>query len=101
MAANKETRGVQSMMTLPRFLRIVSSSLFTLLLFACAVVGQTETATVSGLVTDRTAAAVSGAQVRLQSGERGTVTTPTTNKTGSFAFPSFQPLPCLISYQNH
>src|SRR6267378_294841 len=91
MAANKETRGVHSMMTLPRFLRIVSSPLCIVLWFACAVVGQTETATVSGLVTDRTAAAVSGAEVRLQSVERGTVTTTTTNDVGIYVFPSVHP----------
>src|SRR5713226_8030164 len=82
MAATKETRGGHSMITLPRFLRIVSSSLFILLLFACAVVGQTETATVSGLVTDRTGATVPAADVHLQSVERGTVTTTTTNDAG-------------------
>src|SRR6266436_6502411 len=99
MAANKETRGVHSMMTLPRFLRIVSSSLFMILWFACGVVGQTETATVSGLVTDRTAAAVSGAEVRLQSVERGTVTTTTTNNTGIYVFSSVQPGQYQISIQ--
>jgi len=40
----------------------------------------------SGLVTDRTAAAVSGAEVRLQSVERGTVTTTITNNTGIYVF---------------
>src|SRR6267378_3330814 len=99
MAANKETRGVHSMMTLPRFLRIVSSPLCIVLWFACAVVGQTETATVSGLVTDRTAAAVSGAEVRLQSVERGTVTTTTTNNAGIYVFPSVQPGQYQISIQ--
>jgi len=87
------------MMTLPRFLRIVSSSLFILLLFACAVAGQTETATISGLVTDRTAAAVSGAEVRLQSVERGTVTMTTTNDAGIYVFPSVQPGQYQISIQ--
>src|SRR5713226_4945018 len=91
MAAIKETRGVHSMMILSRFLRVVSPSLFMVLGFACAVVGQTETATVSGLVTDRTGAAVSGAEVRLQSVERGTVTTTTTNDAGIFVFPSVYP----------
>src|SRR5882762_1047687 len=76
------------MMRLSRFLRVVGPSLFIVLCFACAVIGQTETATVSGLVTDRTAAAVSGAEVRLQSVERGTVTTTTTNDAGIFVFPS-------------
>src|SRR5258707_2726901 len=87
------------MMTLPRFLRIVCPSLFIILWFSCAVVGQTETATVSGLVTDRTAAAVSGAEVRLQSVERGTVTTTATNDAGIYVFPSVQPGQYQISIQ--
>jgi hypothetical protein len=87
------------MMTLPRFLRVVGPSLFMILWFACGVVGQTETATVSGLVTDRTAAAVSGAEVRLQSVERGTVTTTTTNNGGIYVFPSVQPGQYQISIQ--
>src|SRR6266849_3064063 len=74
------------MMTLPRYLRVVGPSLFMILWFACGVVGQTETATVSGLVTDRTVGAVSGAEVRLQSVERGTVATTTTNDAGIFVF---------------
>src|SRR5712692_3804242 len=87
------------MMTLPRFLRVVGPSLFMILWFACGVVGQTETAAVSGLVTDRTAAAVSGAEVRLQSVERGTVTTTTTNDAGIYVFPSVQPGHFQISIQ--
>src|SRR5712664_4598899 len=79
------------MMTLSRFLRVVGPSLFIVLGCACAVEGQTETATVSGLVTDRTAAAVSGAEVRLQSVERGTITTTTTNNAGIYVFPSVHP----------
>jgi len=79
------------MMTLSRFLRVVSPSLFIVLGFACGVVGQTETATVSGLVTDRTGATVPGAEVRLQSVERGTVTTTTTNNAGIYVFPSVHP----------
>src|SRR5258708_37974590 len=53
--------------------------------------GQTETATVLGLVTDRSAAAVSGAEVHLQSVERGTVPTTTTNDAGIYVFPSVHP----------
>src|SRR6266851_5092023 len=87
------------MMTLSRFLRVVCPSLFIVLGFACAVVAQTETATVSGLVTDRTAAAVSGAEVRLQSVERGTVTITTTNNAGIYVFPSVQPGQYQISIQ--
>ncbi len=87
------------MLTLPRFLRVVGPSLFAFFWFAHATVGQTETATVSGLVTDRTAAAVSGAEVRLQSVERGTITTTTTNDAGIYVFPSVQPGPYQISIQ--
>src|SRR6267378_1244470 len=87
------------MMTLPRLLRIASPSLFVAIWLASAVMGQTETATVSGLVTDRTAAAVSGAEVRLQSVERGTVTTTTTNNAGIYVFPSVQPEQYQISIQ--
>src|SRR6266851_4108571 len=79
------------MITLPRFLRVVGPSLFMILWFACGVVGQTETATVSGLVTDRTGAAVPGAEMRLQSAERGTVTSTTTNDAGIYVFPSVYP----------
>src|SRR5258708_17125657 len=91
MAAIKETRGVHSMMTLSRFLRVVCPSLIIVLGCACAVMGQTETATVSGLVTDRTGATVPGAEVRLQSVERGTVTTTTTSDAGIYVFPSVHP----------
>src|SRR6266581_1554315 len=87
MAATYETRGGHSMMTLPRLLQIATPSLFVALWFTGALMGQTETATVSGLVTDRTAAVVSGAEVRLQSVERGTVATTTTNDAGIYVFP--------------
>src|SRR5229473_1832163 len=99
MAAIRETRGVHSMMTLSRFLRVASPSLIMVLGFAYAVVGQTETATVSGLVTDRTGGAVAGAEVRLQSVERGTVTTTTTNTAGIYIFPSIHPGQYQISVQ--
>src|SRR6266849_1063643 len=87
------------MMTLPRLLRIASPSLFVVIWFASAVMGQTETATDSGLVTDRTTAAVSAAEVRLQSVERGTVTTTTTNNAGIYFFPSVRPGQYQISIQ--
>src|SRR5438477_11402738 len=87
------------MTTLRRVLRIAGPSLFVAIWFTSAVMGQTETATVSGLVTDRTAAAVGGAEVRLQSVERGTVTTTTTNNAGIYVFPSVQPGQYQISIQ--
>lgn len=72
------------------------------LLVACAVwlsalclvsvaTGQTETATISGLITDETGAVVAGAEVKLQSVERGTMTTATTNDAGIYVFASVHP----------
>src|SRR5260370_15693326 len=87
------------MMTLPRVLRIAGPSLFVTIWCASAVMGQTETATVSGLVTDRTGAAVPGAEMRLLSVERGTVTTTTTNDAGIYVFPSVQTGQYQISIQ--
>src|SRR6266704_292587 len=87
------------MMTLPRFLWVVGPSLFMILWFACGVVGQTETATVSGLVTERTGAAVPGAEMRLLSVERGTDTTTTTNDAGIYVFPTVHPGQYQISVQ--
>jgi len=52
---------------------------------------QTETATVSGLITDETGAVVPGAEVKLQSVDRGTVTTATTNDAGIYVFASVHP----------
>jgi hypothetical protein len=52
---------------------------------------QTETATISGLITDETGAVVPGAEVKLQSVERGAVRTTTTNNAGIYVFPSVQP----------
>src|SRR5713226_2502252 len=87
------------MMTLPRLLRIAGPSLFVTIWCASAVMGQTETATVSGLVTDRTGAAVPGAEMRLLSVERCTVTTTTTNNAGIYVFPSVHPGQYQISVQ--
>jgi hypothetical protein len=87
------------MMTLPRFLRVVGPLLFISLWFACGVVGQTETATISGLATDGTGASVTGAEIRLQSMEHGRVTTTTTNDAGIYVFPSVHPGQYQISVQ--
>jgi len=87
------------MMILPRFVRVVGPSLFMILSFACVVAGQTETATVSGLVTDRTGAPVPGAEMHLLSVERGTETTTTTNDAGIYVFPTVHPGQYQISVQ--
>ncbi len=53
--------------------------------------GQGETATVSGLITDPNGGAVVKAEVSLQSVDRGTVTTATSNDAGIYLFPSVHP----------
>src|SRR3989442_2151777 len=65
--------------------------LAVVLCFTCAAMGQTETATVSGLITDDTGAVVPGAEVKLQSVERGTVGSATTNNSGIYVFVSVHP----------
>src|SRR6266849_5714263 len=75
-------------MRMTHLLRVVCVFLFSALWFACLVMAQTETATVSGLITDETGAVVPGAEVKLQSVERGTVATATTNDAGIYVFAS-------------
>src|SRR5580700_2569619 len=69
--------------------------LLCLLFLVCAAVmtahAQTETATISGLITDDTGATVPGAEVKLQSVERGALESATTNNAGIYVFPSVQP----------
>ena len=78
-------------MILKRLLQATSSFLLTVLCFAGIVIGQTETATVSGLVTDSSGAIVPGAEVQLQSVERGMITIVTTNDAGIYVFASVHP----------
>jgi hypothetical protein len=52
---------------------------------------QTETATISGLVTDESGAVMPGAEVKLQSVERGTLQTTTTNNAGIYVFATVPP----------
>jgi hypothetical protein len=53
--------------------------------------GQTETATISGLVTDVTGGVVAGAEVKLQSVERGTIAAATSNDAGIYVFANVHP----------
>src|SRR6266581_2568252 len=78
-------------MRMTHFLRFVCAFLFSALWLAYVAMGQTETATVSGLITDETGAVVPGAEVKLQSVERGTVATATTNDAGIYVFAGVQP----------
>src|SRR5260370_30897589 len=78
-------------MRMTHLLRVACVFLFGALWFACVVMGQTETAAVSGLITDETGAVVPGAEVKLQSVDRGTVATATTNDAGIYVFASVHP----------
>ena len=81
-------------MTLARLLRIsLLAVLLTLLFTAYATMGQTETGTISGLITDETGAAVPGAGVQLLNVQRGTTTDAKTNGAGIYVFASVQPGP--------
>jgi hypothetical protein len=86
-------------MTIQPVVRFTCGLVLGLLWFACAAMGQTETATVSGLITDSTGAVVSGAEVKLQSVDRGTTASGTTNNAGIYVFASVHPGPYQITVQ--
>jgi hypothetical protein len=77
--------------------RVSCTVLLAVLCFACVARGQSETATVSGLVTDSSGAIVPKADVQLQSVNRGTVATATTNGAGIYVFASVQPGPYQLT----
>jgi hypothetical protein len=78
-------------MTRTRLPRVSLALLFTVSLLARVSRAQSETATISGLVTDTSGAPVAGAEVQLQSVERGTVSSTTSNGSGIYFFASVQP----------
>jgi len=86
-------------MTIQPVVRFACGLVLGLLLFACAGMGQTETATVSGLITDNTGAVVPGAEVKLQSVDRGTTASGTTNNAGIYVFATVHPGPYQITVQ--
>src|ERR1700738_1830012 len=86
-------------MQLARCLRITCPLLFMALCFACSVMGQTDTATISGRVMDSTGGPVVGAAVELRSVERCSVTNATTNDAGIYVFASVQPTQYQITVQ--
>jgi hypothetical protein len=73
----------------------IASRLLCLVLLVCGVVctahAQSETATISGLVTDGTGAVIVGAEVNLLSVAQGTAQKTTTNNSGIYVFPSVHP----------
>src|SRR5260370_13912417 len=76
----------------------LASCLFTaafglsvILLASCLCAGQTESATISGRVTDSSGAVIAKATVDLQSADKGTTVQTTTNDAGIYVFPSAHP----------
>jgi len=84
-------------MTITRLLRFACGFVLAALCFTCAAMGQTETATISGLITDDTGAVMPGAEVRLQNIARGTSSSATTNKAGIYVFASVHPGPYQLT----
>jgi len=70
-----------------RFLLIV----FTLLALSISALGQSTAGRILGTLTDRSGAAVAGANVVVTDSERGTSRTVTTDESGSYAVPDLQP----------
>src|SRR5437868_3837639 len=65
--------------------------LFAVLSFGCTAMAQTESGTISGLITDNSGAAVTNAELQLKSVDRGVTTTVTTNKSGIYVFAGVRP----------
>jgi len=84
-------------MTVTRFMHSVCRLVLMMSCFAVVAMAQTETATISGLITDDTGAVVPGAEVKLQSVDRGTVESATTNNAGIYFFSSVHPGPYQLS----
>jgi hypothetical protein len=78
-------------MTIPAVVRFASGLVLGLVCFVCTAVAQTETGTVSGLVTDTSGAAVPGAEVQLLNVARGTAIDAKTNGAGIYVFNAVQP----------
>lgn len=78
-------------MTFTGFMRSACRLLLMVFCFAVVATAQTETATISGLIVDGTGAVVPGAEVKLQSVDRGSATSATTNNTGIYIFASVHP----------
>ena len=78
-------------MTITRFMHFACRLALMVLCFAAVAMAQTETATISGLITDDTGGVVPGAEVKLQSVERGSANSATTNNAGIYVFASVHP----------
>jgi len=86
-------------MTIQPPMRFAGCLVLGLLCFAAEAMSQTEIATISGLISDSTGAVVAGAEVKLQSVDRGTTASVTTNNAGIYVFGSVHPGPYQITVQ--
>ncbi len=68
-----------------------ATGVLAVLIFCGVCYAQTDTATVTGRVTDPTGAVVPGAQVVLESATQGTKTMVVTDKAGVYVFPAVHP----------
>ncbi|MGH9644017.1 MAG: carboxypeptidase regulatory-like domain-containing protein [Terriglobales bacterium] len=79
----------EEFMLFRRMLQFVCLSI--LVMFAVSAFAQSETATISGRITDQSGAVLPGADVVLQSADRGAAMTTTTNAAGMYVFSSVRP----------
>ena len=84
-------KGGSATMTFTRLMHSACWLALMMLCFAAVAAAQTETATISGLITDDTGAVVPGAEVKLQSVDRGSAISATTNNSGIYVFASVHP----------
>jgi len=84
-------KGGSTSMTFARLAHFVCCLALMVLCFNAVAIAQTETATISGLITDDTGAVVPGAEVKLLSVDRGTTTPAATNNAGIYVFASVHP----------
>ncbi|HJS51599.1 MAG TPA: TonB-dependent receptor [Pyrinomonadaceae bacterium] len=75
---------------LKRFINLILNSLF-ILTFAGALLAQSGTSRISGIVTDPNDAAVAGATVRISNPATGFSRTVTTGEDGAYSFPGIPP----------
>lgn len=83
-----------------RLLRVLLFAISVLLVLSGSLAAQTESATVSGFVSDSTGAALVGAQVQLTEVQTNIVRTTRTNSAGLYLFPSVKPGEYRLSVAN-
>src|SRR5713226_467823 len=78
-------------MSLRSFLKIACLLCLITLSLASRTMGQSDTGTISGVITHATGGTVAGATVELESVDRGSVTEAVSNSSGIYVFASVQP----------